>query len=275
VNSTDDSTYRVETLTPAQFHFATSLGGIDFRPEMLTATYDNQTGQLSYTVNGVRGAGRYVPQVDANGNPVMVTYSDGTTLQAQEYRSDVRTMIGLLQPVMEQYIVTSRRFAVRMALQGGLAEYAEGAIRYDAARDVYVPTSERQLVPLFEKIFRDAPDGTAGHAGGQAGTAEAIYDYLADWNEILWQVYPDYAPTGSGNLLGAAVGIDQAFIMQMLIPAFEARGWTFDPATGLGTGLDIRGVAQQTRCTAVAANDNQMSAWRGAAFCSREREMAA
>jgi hypothetical protein len=36
VNSTDDSTYRVEKLTPAQFHFATSLGGIEFRPEMLT-----------------------------------------------------------------------------------------------------------------------------------------------------------------------------------------------------------------------------------------------
>lgn len=35
VNSTDDSTYRVEMLTPAQFHFATSMGGIDFRPEML------------------------------------------------------------------------------------------------------------------------------------------------------------------------------------------------------------------------------------------------
>jgi hypothetical protein len=50
----------MELLTPAQFHFATSLGGIDFRPEMLGATYDNQTGQLIYTVNGVRGAGRYV-----------------------------------------------------------------------------------------------------------------------------------------------------------------------------------------------------------------------
>jgi hypothetical protein len=37
VNSTDDSRYRVELLTPAQFHFATSLGGIDFRPEMLSA----------------------------------------------------------------------------------------------------------------------------------------------------------------------------------------------------------------------------------------------
>jgi hypothetical protein len=38
VNSADDSTYRVELLTPAQFHFATSLGGIDFRPEMLSAS---------------------------------------------------------------------------------------------------------------------------------------------------------------------------------------------------------------------------------------------
>jgi hypothetical protein len=64
VNSTDDSTYRVEKLTPAQFHFATSLGGIEFRPEMLTASYNNVTGQLSYTVNGVRGAGRYVAEVE-------------------------------------------------------------------------------------------------------------------------------------------------------------------------------------------------------------------
>jgi hypothetical protein len=37
VSSTDDSTYRVELLTPAQFHFATSHGGIDFRPEMLSS----------------------------------------------------------------------------------------------------------------------------------------------------------------------------------------------------------------------------------------------
>jgi hypothetical protein len=233
VNSTDDSTFRVELLTPAQFHFATSLGGIDFRPEMLTATYNNTTGQLNYTVNGVRGAGRYVEQVDAQGNPVLVTYSDGRIEQAQEYQSDVKTMIALLQPVMEQYIVTSRRFAVRMALQGGLKDYARG-LSYDAARDVYVPTTDRQMAPMFEAIFEDAPS---------SNTDDAVLDYLTDWNEILWQVYPDYAPTGAGNLLGAAVGIDQAFIMQMLIPAFEARAWTFDSATGEGTGLDIRGVA--------------------------------
>lgn len=44
VNSSDDPTYRLEMLTPAQFHFGTSLGGIAFRPEMLSATLDETTG---------------------------------------------------------------------------------------------------------------------------------------------------------------------------------------------------------------------------------------
>ncbi len=50
VGSTDASTYRVEMLTPAQVHFATSLAGIDFRPEMLTARLDSATGHLAYAV---------------------------------------------------------------------------------------------------------------------------------------------------------------------------------------------------------------------------------
>lgn len=56
------------------------------------------------------------------------------------------------------------------------------------------------------------------------------------------------ATTSAGNLFGGAVGVDQAFIMQMLIPAFEARGWTYDLATGQGTGLDIRGAARRGAC---------------------------
>jgi hypothetical protein len=84
VNSADDSTYRAEKLAPAQFYFATSLGGIEFRPEMLTASYNNITGQLDYRVNAnPRSAGRYVGQVDAEGNPVTVTYSDGSVEQMQ------------------------------------------------------------------------------------------------------------------------------------------------------------------------------------------------
>ena len=125
-------------------------------------------------------------------------------------------------------------------------------------RDVYVPTTERQLAPVFEAIFESAPTSNTG-AGGSA----AVLDYLTKWNEILAQVYPDYAATGGGNIFGSAVAIDQAFIFQNLLPAFEARGWTYDPATGRGTGLDIRGVAAAHRA---AANDN---AWpeRPFRFC--------
>jgi hypothetical protein len=122
VNSTDDSTFRVELLTPAQFHFATSLGGIDFRPEMLTATYNNITGQLAYTVNGSRGAGAYVGKVDAQGNPVLVTYSDGTVEQAQEYQSDVKTMISLLQPVQRK---TAEKRALTSQTSLGTRNYCE------------------------------------------------------------------------------------------------------------------------------------------------------
>jgi hypothetical protein len=159
-NSTDDSRYRVELLTPAQFHFATSLGGIDFRPEMLTARYVSGPGDtltLDYSVNGLRGAGRYVGQVDADGQPVLVTYSDGSVEQAQVYESDVKTMIAMLQRVrarasggwpravaMEQYIMVSRRFVVRLALQGGLKDYAPGHNNRNWRNSGFTASSERQ-----------------------------------------------------------------------------------------------------------------------------------
>ena len=203
VNSTDDSTYRVEMLTPAQFHFATSLGGIDFRPEMLTAHLDNATGHIAYAVG---------PDGSAN-----------LSTDPAQYVSGIATMIDLLQPVMEQYVATSRRYAVRLAMQGGLKDFFEG-VRYDVASDSYKPTTNRELAPVFEEIFRAAPPSNAN---------DAVYDYLAEWNAILNQVYPDYRPTGEGNLGGSQLAVDQAFIMQMLLPAFEA----------VGVDLDIRAVA--------------------------------
>ena len=204
VNSTDDSTFRVEMLTPAQFNFATSLGGVTFRPDMLTATNDNAltgTGRITYSINGLEDA---------------VVGTPG-------HMSDIGVMIGMLQPVMEHYIVTSRRFTVRMALQGGLKDFAQG-IEYDVALDRYVPTTNRQLAPMFEAIFAAAPADN---------TDDAILDYLTDWHGVLSQVYPDYKPTGIGNLYGSTAAVDQAFIFQMAIEAFET----------VGVNYDIRGVA--------------------------------
>ncbi|MCV0425006.1 MAG: tandem-95 repeat protein, partial [Roseibium sp.] len=187
VGSTDDSTYRVELLTPGQFHFATSLVGIDFQPQMLSADIDHADGTIAYSVND----------------------SGDASLSDEAYVSGIKGMIDLLDVVMKEYTIVSRAFAVRMALQGGLGDFARG-IEYDVDLDAYRPTTDRELAPMFEAILEGAPTGY-----------DEAYAYLQDWNELLWQVYPDYRLDDTANLMGNTVAIDQAFIFQMLLGAYE------------------------------------------------------
>ena len=63
---------------------------------------------------------------------------------------------------------TSRRYAVRLAMQGGLKDVFDG-IAYDAATDSYRPTTTRELAPLFKAIFRRAP---------ASNRDDAVLDYL-------------------------------------------------------------------------------------------------
>jgi Ca2+-binding RTX toxin-like protein len=229
VGSTDDSTYRVELLTPAQFNFALQLGDIAFHPEMLTATLNNVTGHLAYSVND----------------------SGQTSLSPDHYESPITPMIDLLGVAMQEYVVASRRLAVRLAFEGGLKDFAQG-ITYDIASDKYRPTTSRELAPVFEAIFAGAP---------ATNDNDAAYDYLADWNEILWQVYPDYAPSGEGNLFGSTVAIDQAFIFQMMLPAFENAGIPLDIKTA-AHALSI----DETRIITHAAGDATVHGTDGSDF---------
>jgi hypothetical protein len=130
---------------------------------------------------------------------------------------------------MEEYLVVSRAFAVRLGLQGGLKDFAAG-IHYDVALDKYTPTQDRELAPMFKAIFAAAPHGH-----------DAAQSYLKDWNEILWQIYPDYKPDGSRNQYGATVAIDQPFIMQMLLAAFETTPMDVD----LPTVMDALGINEE------------------------------
>ena len=197
VGSTDDSTLRVEILTPAQFHFATSLSGIDFQPQLLFAEISAETGIIDYAVN----------------EDGQINLSD----VPGEYESGIEAIIELLQPVMEQYILASRSFAVRLASQGGLSDFFAD-FSYDVAADGYIATTDRELAPVFERIFEAMPEGY-----------DAAYDYLAEWNLILAQIYPDYKTNGDYNQFGTTVTVDQRLIFQMMIPAFE----------GITTDLDL------------------------------------
>ncbi len=225
VGSTDDSTFRVELLTPGQFHLAISMFGIDFQPQMLQAQIAADTGVLSYTVSPERDTG--------------VLNEDG------EYVSGINGMINLLDPVMDQYIQTSRAFAARMALQGGLNEYSRG-LEYIADFDGYRATTDRELTPLFEAIFESIP----------AGYDEAR-QYLVDWNEILVQIWPDYKPAAV-NQNGTAMSVDQNFLIQMMLPAYET----------IPTDLDLRSVLfamsiDQTRLVEHMETDTEVTGTSG------------
>jgi len=196
VDATDESFYRVELLTPGEFHYATSLAGIDFREEMLSATLDNATGLIDYKV--VEG-GSY-------------SHSD------EEYESVIKPMILLVEHSYNTFLHMSRRLAVRVALQDGLSEYADG-IEYDITTDKYRPTTDGELTPLFTAVFERAPE---------TNDDDAIYDYLVEWGAILAQIYPDYEPADPGFLFEEQVNIDQAAIFTTIVAAFEATGIDLD-----------------------------------------------
>ncbi|WP_284438342.1 calcium-binding protein, partial [Thalassococcus arenae] len=195
VGSADGSNFRVELLTPGQFNFAiATTAGIDFRPAMLTARVDSATGVIDYSVDG----------------------SGDISLSETEYVSGIKEMISLLDLMLDSWITTSRGVAVRMALQGGLSDFARD-LAFDAETNKFTGATDRELAPMFEAIFEAAPAGY-----------DAAFDYLTKWNQILSYVTADYVVDGSDNIGGAAVGVDQKFILQMVLPAFEQVGIDLD-----------------------------------------------
>ena len=209
VGSTDDSAYRVEILTAGQFHFASSIFGIDFQPEIMRAVTDPLTGALSYS------AGSF------NGVEASQVADDGS------YLSVIDPAIELFDALMQNYIDVSRGFAVRLALQGGLSRFARD-LNYEAVSDEFTSTTDRELAPMFEAIFEEAP----------AGATES-YDYLVAWREVLQVVYPDYHLDGTTNFVTGTLELDEEFVFQMLLPAFENVGIDADLAAVMNAlGVD-------------------------------------
>ena len=159
----------------------------------------------------------------------VVSYAVNSTGQASEgsaangNTSDIQNAISLLNTVMQEYDTVAQGMAVRMALQGGLSQFAVG-ITYDATTDQYTSTTNQQLAPMLEAIFRAAPADN---------TNNAIDTYLSNWNQILWQIYPNYQISSGDTVTGAAMQLDQVFILQQVIEAYEAAGVNYD----------IRGIA--------------------------------
>lgn len=110
-----------------------------------------------------------------------------------------------LQGVIAGMWQTVDLLVVRIAMQGPLSEYFEGLV-YDVTTDTFRPTTDRQLIPMFEAVFEEV--GALG--SGQLERLEA-------WREILDIVIGDYRqPDGVLNTNG--------FLFSNIVAAYESTG---------------------------------------------------
>lgn len=109
-----------------------------------------------------------------------------------------------LATMLDTSVELIEHMAIRLAMQGPLAEYFPG-IKYDAATDKFLPLSGAGLIPAFTAIFDDAPADAAG--------AEA---WLDDWMPFVNGLMKDYVRTQSH------LSVNNPYLANALIAAWEA-----------------------------------------------------
>ncbi|MCV6577008.1 MAG: AHH domain-containing protein, partial [Cohaesibacter sp.] len=112
----------------------------------------------------------------------------------------------------------TEQMSVRLAAQGGLKDYFVG-VDYSVEEDIFVATSHEELIPMFKKIFSDAPDDEAG-----------ARSWLDSWKTILDTFLSDFKRSGSGL-------VTKPFIFTNVVAAYETIGLPIslsDAAESLG-----------------------------------------
>ena len=117
-----------------------------------------------------------------------------------------------LSSILNSYVELSEKLAVRLALQGPLADFFEG-VTYDPVRDKFIAESNAGLTPMFTAIFEDAP----------AGSVEAK-DWLDDWMPLVNAMLKDYVRTQSH------LSVTNPYMLTSIIAAHETTGINVDLA---------------------------------------------
>ena len=108
----------------------------------------------------------------------------------------------------------------RLAVQGPLAATYFTELDYDAATDTFAATTDRQLIPVYEAVFANAP----------ATEAEAL-DWLGAWDQILNVIIGDY-DRGDDHLKNS-----YSFLFANIVAAYEST------AVPVGLPVSLTGAA--------------------------------
>lgn len=131
--------------------------------------------------------GEPIPLDDASNRSALETQAVSRFIETLHERLDVLTL--------------------RLVVQDSPLSVYFPKISYDIDRDVFIPTSELQLTPMFEAILRDAPDNTEG-----------AQQYLESWRDIVRLFIGNY----DRDLEGAKN--TYSFITSNLVAAYENIG---------------------------------------------------
>jgi Ca2+-binding RTX toxin-like protein len=126
----------------------------------------------------------------------------GQPFQLDQLTKDGSTPLDALTDLMQGAFGILNLEAVRLAMQGPLAQYFPD-IAYDATTDSFTATTQQQLSPMYQAIFAAAPSDQAG------ATA-----WLTDWLPVINIVLGDFAQSN-----GTAVTYGYQFAS--MVHAFE------------------------------------------------------
>src|SRR5579864_3585719 len=99
--------------------------------------------------------------------------------------------------------------AVRLAMQGPLAPYFAG-LQYNASTDSFTVTTDQQLTPMYEAIFKAAPSDATGAT-----------QWLQNWTPIIDTVLADLAR-------GQGLQVTYAYEFDSMVRAYETVGLPLD-----------------------------------------------
>src|ERR1051326_8464689 len=151
----------------------------------------------------------------------------GQPFQLDQLTQDGSAPLDALTDLMDGAFSILNLEAVRLAMQGPLAQYFAG-VSYDPSADSFSATSQAQLAPMYQAIFAAAPSD-----------ATAAASFIADWLPVINIVLGDFARS-------QGVQVTYAYQFASMVQAFEQSSLPISieavaAAMGLPAGEVIEG----------------------------------
>ena len=136
---------------------------------------------------------------------------DGELLPFGQAVENGAAVLATLPALLDSLNATLDLIALRLAVQGPLKDTIFAGIKYDAASDGFVATTDRGIAPVYQAVF-------ASEAGLAATDPAAALTGLTAWSKVLERVVSDF------NRGGTDVQVTASYLFANIVAGYEASG---------------------------------------------------